>query len=175
MRFGLAWLFVTLVPMAFFRFRFLTTDWLTHDRYYYLSSIGAALCIAGLLAGLWSLVRWRVAARSVVIACVVLIIVGERVAIDNRSGRFHRMTGAYRTLLTLVSKRMDQHDGAGTCAIQNWPLQRAFMQDLFLLERPGWRVVPVESRDDAAAYRPCVFVQIRVENNRIGSDATFIP
>jgi hypothetical protein len=175
MRFALAWLFVALLPMALFRFRFLTTDWLTHDRYYYLSSIGAALCVAVLLGGLWNLARWQTAARSVVIVCIALIIVGERVAIRNRAGRFHRMTKAYSTVLTLVSRRMSQHPGVTTCAIQNWPLQRPFLQDIFLLERPGWRVVSVESRDDAAEFRPCVYIQIHVEKNRVGTEAALIP
>jgi hypothetical protein len=173
-RFGLAWLSIALLPVSLFRFRFLTSDWLTHDRYYYLSSVGASLCIVALLAGLWNLPRRRTVARAVVIVCAVVILLGERQAVENRAGRFRRMTGAYRALVELVSRRMAQHAGFDTCAIDGWPLQRPFMQDVFALEQPGWKVVSVESKDAARAYRPCLYVRIHVEQTRVGSEADAI-
>ena len=173
-RFGLAWLFIALLPVSLFRFRFFHTDWLTHDRYYYLSSIGSSLCVAALLAGLWHVTRWRKAMRTCVVVTIVVIALGEPAAVANRLGRFQRMTRNYRLLLELVTRRMEQHPGLTTCAIEGWPVQKSVMSDMFRLERPDWNVVSVASKEDAAAHKPCVWVKFLVEPERVGTRAELI-
>jgi hypothetical protein len=173
-RFGTAWLLISLLPVSMFRFRFLTTDWLTHDRYYYLSSVGMCLCIASLLAGLWDIQRARAFTRALVPALVVLTLAGERVAVANRAGRFQRMTGVYRSLVEAVTQRMSEHPGFTTCAVQGWPMQAAFFEDVFALERPEWRVVRVAGETGAAAYRPCVYVRIVTQGPWMRAEAVAI-
>ena len=172
--FGLIWLFIALLPVSLFRFRFFHTDWLTHDRYYYLSSVGSSLCVAALLLGVWHVTRWRKLARAVAITAMVVIALGEPVAVASRLGRFQRMTHNYRMLLDLVARRMDQHPGITTCAIEGWPVQKSVMVDLFRFEHSDWKVVSVERKEDAAAYKPCVYVKFMVEPNRVGTQSDLI-
>ena len=172
--FSVAWLVVALMPASLFKFRFFTTDWLTHDRYYYLASIGACLCISSLLAGIWRIGRFRVAAKAVVLATVLVIAVGEPIANAKRAGRFRRMTLNYRNLVTAVDRRLDQDNQFQTCALQDWPMQAAFVQDVFALERPNVRIVTVTRAEEAAAYRPCLYIRFITNGSRLGTEAAAI-
>jgi hypothetical protein len=157
--FAIAWLVIAMLPMAPFRIRFFTTDWLTHDRYYYLSSMGACLCVVSLLVGAWKRSPWPMAARTAVAAMAVIIVCGEISAVNDSDQRFHRMTTGYRTLIDMSTQRLDREHALTTCAIEGWPMQPAFLEDVFALERPGWKVVSVPSRDGARPYRPCLYIR----------------
>jgi hypothetical protein len=157
--FAVAWLVLALLPMAPFRIRFFTTMWLTHDRYYYLSSIGMCLCIVSLLAGMWKRARWRVPARVMVAAAALIIVCGEIAAVDDCEKRFRLMTTSYHMLVDMTTKRLDAEHQLTTCAVENWPMQSPFLQDVFDLERPGWKMVPVHGRLEATVYRPCLYIR----------------
>jgi hypothetical protein len=168
---GIAWMWIALFPVSMFRFRFFTTEWLTHDRYYYLSSVGACLCMAALLDGAWRVSRLRTATRCAVVAVVAVMLVGEPVAAAKRAARFHRMTSAYRSLVEVVGRRMDERSRYFTCAVQGWPMQRAFLPDVFALERPEWHVVAVADEAQARANAPCLFVRLEIHDNRLTTAA----
>jgi len=34
------------------------------------------------------------------------------------------------------------------------------MHDVFALERPGWKIVPVHNEQEASAQRPCLYVRL---------------
>jgi len=172
--FALAWLVIAMLPMAPFRIRFFTTEWLTHDRYYYLSSIGACLCIASLLVGVWKMGTWRTAARIAVAATAVVIVCGEMSAVNDSEQRLRRMTTNYRIALGMTTRWLDREHGLTTCAVEGWPMPPAFMQDVFALERPGWKMVPVRNRDEAGAYRPCLYVRFFQKGVRIETEASTI-
>ena len=166
--FAIAWLVIAMLPMAPFRIRFFTTDWLTHDRYYYLSSIGACLCVVSLLTGVWKRAQWRVPARIAVAAIAAIIVCGEISAVNDSEQRFRRMTSSYRMLVDLTTKRLDAEHRLNTCAVEGWPMQTTFLQDVFTLERPGWKMVAVENKDEANTYRPCLYIRFA----QIGSGMT---
>jgi hypothetical protein len=172
--FAVAWLVIAMLPMAPFRIRFFTTIWLTHDRYYYLSSIGMCLCVVSLLVGVWERARGRVPARVVVAGAALIIACGEIAAVNDSEQRFRRMTASYRTLVDLTTKRLDAEQQLKTCAVENWPMQSPFLQDVFDLERPGWKMVPVHGRLEATAYRPCLYIRYLQAGSGMTTEASTI-
>ncbi|HET6463680.1 MAG TPA: hypothetical protein VFH33_07755, partial [Candidatus Krumholzibacteria bacterium] len=96
--FAIAWILIALLPVAPFRIRFFHTDWLTHDRYYYLSSIGACLCIVTVLDGVWEMARGRPRVRVAVITAAVVIVCGELSAIKDCDERFRQIKKSYQSL-----------------------------------------------------------------------------
>jgi hypothetical protein len=172
--FAIAWLVIAMLPMAPFRIRFFTTGWLTHDRYYYLSSIGACLCVISLLTGMWKRAPWQVPARIAVVVTAFIIVCGEISAVNESEQRFWHMTMGYRTLVDLATKQLDAEHQLTTCAVDNWPMQAPFLQDVFDLERPGWKMVHVSSKDAAAAYRPCLYIRFERMGMRITAESSTI-
>lgn len=157
--FALAWTLIALLPVAPFRIRFFHTDWLTHDRYYYLSSIGTCLCIVTLLDGVWEMARGRARVRAAVITAAVVIVCGEIASVNECDGRFRRIKTNYQSLENLVTERLDQEHVLTTCALEDWPMQATFMRDVFALKRPGWKMVPVKNAEEAEAVRPCLYIR----------------
>ncbi|HKW14749.1 MAG TPA: hypothetical protein VJS69_09720 [Candidatus Krumholzibacteria bacterium] len=172
--FAIAWLVIAMLPMAPFRIRFFTTDWLTHDRYYYLSSMGASLCIVSLLVGVWKRAPWPMVARTAVAATAVIIVCGEISAVNDSDKRFHHMTTSYRTLVDMSTYRLDHEQALTTCAIEGWPMQTAFLQDVFALERPRWKMVSVQNRDEAQQYRPCLYIRFVSRGKGMATESSTI-
>ncbi len=173
-RFGVAWTLIALLPVSMFKLRFFTTEWLTHDRYYYLPSIGGCLCVVSVLAGMWGIARWRYAFRTVVVFAVLVIALGEPVAVRDREARLHKMMSNYRQLVSLVGHRLDAEHEYNTCALDNWLMQPAFVRDVFALERPMWRIVPIHSASEATLYKPCLYVKLMVDGSRVTTVAAAI-
>ena len=172
--FAIAWLVIAMLPMAPFRIRFFTTDWLTHDRYYYLSSMGACLCVVSLLAGVWRRAPRPMLARTAVAVAAMIIVFGEMAAVDESEQRFRHMTTGYRELLAMSTRWLDQEHTLKTCAMEGWPLQPAFMQDVFALERPGWKMVPVQNRAEALPLHPCLDLRFVSKGIRITTESSTI-
>lgn len=172
--FAVAWLMIAMLPMAPFRLRFFSTTWLTHDRYYYLSSIGACLAVVLLLDGLWQVSRARYVARATVVAVAIVVFIGEIAAVTDCRERFQQMTDSYRSLVGLVTQRLDADHEKTTCALEGWPMPPAFMHDVFALERPGWKIVPVHNHEEAFAQRPCLYVRLIMRGPLVTSVASTI-
>jgi len=172
--FAIAWLLIALLPVAPFRIRFLHTEWLTHDRYYYLSSIGACLCIVTLLGGLWEMVRWRKQVRAAVIAAALVIVLGEMAAVKESDERFRRIKANYLILEDLVTERLDQEHVLRTCAVEGWPMQPGFMRDVFALKRPDWKMVAVKNQDEASALHPCLYLRFERQGPLVRVHSTTI-
>ena len=88
--------------------------------------------------------------------------------------RFRRMTTRYRTLVDLTTHRLDAEHQLTTCAVDGWPMQANFIQDVFTLERPGWKAVPVKDKNEANAYRPCLYIRFELVGMQMTADAATI-
>jgi hypothetical protein len=174
MVFAVGWTLVCLVPASFFTFRFFSTSMATHDRYYYLSSAGMCLAVSLLLWTLWRVQRAKALARVAVTVVVVVVVVGETLNVGARKERWRTVTGNYRTLVSLVEERLDESRGLSTCAIENSPMQHAYLRHALRLERPHWTVEKVASEEEAVTHRPCLYVRFEVQAGRIRTAAAAV-
>jgi hypothetical protein len=168
----IAWALIGLLPASLFTFRFFSTRMVTQDRYYYLSSLGVCAALALLLVALWDTRRWRVVARAAVVAVLATIVVGEFTQVSLRNRNWSRMTGNYRDIVGLALAYMDDTRDLSVCVVQEPIVARPYIMDGLRIERPKWHVMPVESREEALNRRPCVYVEVRTNGNRVGVRST---
>jgi hypothetical protein len=127
-----------------------------------------------LLVALWETVRWRAHARVAVVAAAVVIVWGEMAAVKESDERFRSIKASYLRLEGLVTERLDQEQVLRTCALEDWPMQAGFMRDVFALERPDWKVVPVKNQAEAAALHPCLYLRFERRGPLVRVHATTI-
>ncbi len=169
---ALAWALIGLLPASLFTFRFFSTRMVTQDRYYYLSSLGVCAAFALLLVALWDVRRWRAMFRPVAIVVLAGIIVGEAAQVSLRNRNWSRMTGDYRHIVGLALAYLDGERDVSVCVVQEPIAARPYIMHGLRIERPNWHVLQVQSRDEALGHRPCVFVEVRTNGNRVGIRST---
>jgi hypothetical protein len=160
MLFALSWMLICLVPMAFLKFRFLTMDSFTHNRYYYLSSVGSCLAIVLLLSALWEAKRIRKRAKVWAAVIFFLMVVSESHRSMDREQKWHDATLSNRKAVTAVVGLLDRADGYDTCAVGLVPIRYKYFENAVLLERPQWRMLQVKGgAKEAAKHQPCVYLE----------------
>jgi hypothetical protein len=167
MAFAIAWALIALIPTSAFNFRFLATDMFAQDRYYYLSSIGTCAILGILVVGLWNVsAGWRrtgVAMRSAAVVLLVAMVAGEYQQVSFRMRAWHRMTDYYRNLMTAAEAPLDATTDRSVCVVQEPIRARAYVMWWLRMSRPGWDVRPVASREEAAQYRPCIYLLVETQ------------
>jgi hypothetical protein len=172
MLFALAWVLICLLPVSFFAFRFFATVMITHDRYYYLSSIGICLSIVLALWILWEFKKNRTFCRAVVIVAFFAIALGEFYNMDRRKDNWRMITGNYKTAVEMVKNHLDEYPGYSTCAVERSAIPFNYLKHALRLERPQWSIEEVASREDAGRHEPCLHVIFTVDGRDIRSTAT---
>jgi hypothetical protein len=156
---GLAvgWTALAVAPECPFRYRFFSTDSISHDRYYYLSSVGSTLAIAILLGALWNS-RARFG-RSAAVALFILLAAGSVLRIGRLERRWDDFTKMYREVVETIVEESDRFPGVTTIAVEGSPLAFPYLEDALGLERPAWKVVEANGgRAAAAQYAPCLYI-----------------
>jgi hypothetical protein len=171
MLFALAWVLICLAPVSFFTFRFFSTVMITHDRYYYLSSIGVCLSIVLALWILWEFKKNRTVCRTVAIAAFLAIALGEYYNMDRRKDNWRMVTGNYKTAVETATNHLDDYPDYSTCAIERSPIPFKYLKHALKLERPQWAVEEVAGREEAGQYRPCLHVIFMVDGRELRSAA----
>jgi len=157
MTIAVGWTALALLPESPFKYRFFSTDSLSQDRYYYLSSVGSMLAIAVLLGALWN-ARSRVA-RAATVALFVLFVAGSFLRVDRIERRWDDFTKMYREVVQAIVEESDRFPEVTTLAVEGSPLAVPYLEDAVDLARPGRRVVEVKGgRTDAARYAPCLYI-----------------
>lgn len=160
MLFAVLWIAVCLLPASFFKFRFLSQNSFAHDRYYYLASVGSCLIIVMLLNMLWNSGRLRVAARAVTVVIVLAVAAGDSLRVRLLEMKWDQMSGDIKNTVTAVEKSLDQLGEFDACAIEGQPVPYRYLKYALLMERPRWRLVPVEGGPHAAReHAPCVYIR----------------
>lgn len=173
MGFAIAWMAVSLLPVALLNFRFFTNQSIPHTRYYYLSSFGMCLSVVVLLAALWDSNRMRQAARAVAASVLVLICVAEVIQVRKLSDRWHRVTTDYRTLVSMVEGELDAAAGINVCVLDDPLVPFRYLKGALQLERPSWKLVEGDgSREFARGHRPCLHLEFLRRGSQTGLSAT---
>jgi hypothetical protein len=167
MLFAVLWMLVCLVPSSFLKFRFWTMDSFAHDRYYYLSSVGACLAIVLSLSPLWEVRKIKKYGRVAAAVVLAVLLAWEVLVVKSIEVKWDTTTRAYKETVFTVIQGMDQSQSMTTCAVESGPMRFKYLRDALELERPGWNVVQVEGGvSEAVKHKPCVFVQFVVKNNK---------
>lgn len=157
---------LALLPTAPFRYRFFSTDSISQDRYYYLSSVGSTLAVVLLLSILWS-PRSR-PRRAAAIAVFALLLAGSIVRVDRLERKWDAYTRICRGVVEAIIHESDTFHGVTTLAIENPPFQFGYVRDALALERPAWRVVQIAGgRSEAAAHAPCLYISFTDGERRV--------
>ena len=175
MLFAITWMFVCLIPSSFLTFRFLTFNSFTHDRYYYLSSIGACLAMVLVLSTLWE--SKRIKKFGTVIATVVLFVVfsSEALRLKFMEGKWERTTMGARRGTMAVIQRLDQLESFTTCAVENPPLKFRYFKNAILLERPGWNIVHITNgQTEALEHQPCIYLKFEIREGGVYMQAIWL-
>ena len=157
MNVAVGWALLALLPVSPFRYRFFSTDSISQDRYYYLSSVGSTLAVVLLLSILWH-GRSRLRRAATILVFVVLC-AGSMVRVDRLERKWDTYTRMCRDVVAMIIEEGSKFHGVTTLAIENSPMLFLYVADGIALERPDWNVVEVAGgRDAAAAYAPCLYV-----------------
>jgi hypothetical protein len=157
MNVAVGWSLVALLPVAPFRYRFLSTESISQDRYYYLSSVGSMLTVALLLSMLWN-VRSRLS-RGATILIFIVLCAGHMVRVDRLERKWDTYTRMCRDVVAMIIEESSRFQGVTTLAIENSPMLFQYVADGIALERPAWKVVEVHGgKAEAARYAPCLYV-----------------
>lgn len=168
MSFAVLWMFVCLIPVAFLKTRFLTTSSFTHDRYYYLASIGACLAIVIMLSPLWD--SRRIKKYGTVLAALILFVVfsSEMLRVRLMEDMWHVTTEINRQTVMEAIRRLDSFENVATFAVQDSSVSYRYLSNAVRLERPAWNLVRVtRGRTEAMKYRPCVYLEFEQQGDRV--------
>ncbi len=154
---ALGWTVLALLPAAAFRYRFFSTESITQNRYYYLSSAGSVLIIAILLSMLYR--SGSRLLKTVSILVFILSCVGYIVRIDRLEKKWEHFTGMYEYNIDMILEEVGSPGPTSTLAIENPPLAFPYIEDALVLEHPGWRIVEITGgREEALGFRPCFYI-----------------
>jgi hypothetical protein len=160
MLFALSWMFISLAPTAFLKFRFLTMNSFAHNRYYYLASIGACLAVVLSLSVLWENQRIRKYGRAVAAVLVGLLLISETHRVKFMEEKWHDATHVFRNTVTGFARLLDELPAYNTCVVEWVPMKFPYLKKAIAIERPGWELVQVKNgKEEAANYKPCVFIE----------------
>lgn len=164
--FAVGWTVLALLPASLFRYRFFSTESITQNRYYYLSSVGSVLVIVLLLSILWrSASRLR---RTATVLLFVILCAGYIVRIDRLEKKWDSFTGMYREVVVTMTEEAEKFTGFSTIAIEDSPLAFPYMEDALALTHPEWRVIEVSGgRDEAQRWKPCLYVSYTGEKPKL--------
>ncbi|MBN1163136.1 MAG: hypothetical protein JXB45_01020 [Candidatus Krumholzibacteriota bacterium] len=159
---GLLWSLLALLPASAFRYRFFSTESITQNRYYYLSSVGSVLLLALLLRSLWGH-RSRIR-KTVTVALVLILCAGYMVRIIHLEGRWARFTYMYYETVEAILEGTSGFSTITTVVIKDPPLAFPYIAHALRLHRPEWKVKGVSGgREDALSLRPCLYISYEGE------------
>jgi hypothetical protein len=154
---GIGWMLITLIPESFFRYRFQHFESIQQTRYYYLSTIGAALAYVTLLAALWGsrLPRGRLLAVAVfLLSCLTCLRYNAQVR-----EKWTATGERYRPYIASVMQAPLKHPGLSTIAVEIADMPFPFLKAAVNYDMPSLRLQEVTGgREAAAAWRPCIYV-----------------
>ncbi|MGD8415068.1 MAG: hypothetical protein PVF33_12595, partial [Candidatus Latescibacterota bacterium] len=130
MIFAISWTVICLIPMAFLKFRFLTMNSFAHNRYYYLSSVGACLAMVLVLAILWEPKRIRRYGRVVAAVILGLTFVSEAHRVKIMEVKWHNATYVFNDLLNNVEKLLGEVDSYNyhTLVVETVPMKYPYFK-----------------------------------------------
>jgi len=157
------WALLTLLPQSFFRYRFFSTESISQNRYYYVSSVGTTLLIVLFLSILWS---ERSRLRQAVAILVFVILCGGSLVRDVRLERkWDDFTRMYRGAVAAIVEECDKFPGITRLAVENPPLAFPYLGDALALERPAWNAIEIKGgRPEAERYAPCIYISYTGES-----------
>jgi len=164
--FAVGWTVLALLPASLFRYRFFSTESITQNRYYYLSSVGSVLVIVLLLSILWRSASrlWR----TVTVFLFVILCAGYMARIDRLEKKWDSFTSMYREVVVTMIDEAEKFTGFSTIAIEDSPLAFPYIEDAIALTHPEWRIVEVPGgRDEAARWKPCLYVSYTGEKPKL--------
>jgi hypothetical protein len=184
---AVGWSLLSLLPSCAFRYRFFSTASITHNRYYYLSSVGSLLLVSLLLALLWS-ERSRIR-RAAAIALFALLAAGWIVRVHRLEKKYDLYTLMYRETVVSLVEKIEKRSEFATFVIEEPPLAFPYIREAALYElgnagraetsyaetfetaerpaprrhesreRPPYEIIEVRGGTEAAArFRPCIFI-----------------
>ena len=153
---GTGWAILSLLPASLFRYRFFSTASITQNRYYYLSSVGTILLIV-LLLGLLYRSRRKIC-RYAAIVIFLLLTTGYMARVDRLEKRWDEFTMMYHDIVKTLVEGADEFSGARTVTVEDPPMAFGYLARAVHLERPELLLVEVNSREEMALYRPCLYV-----------------
>lgn len=162
---AVGWSLLALLPASLFRYRFFSTDSISQDRYYYLSSVGTVLVAALLLSMLW---KERARARQgAAIAIFAVLCAGSLVRDARLEKKWDEFTTMYREVVRTIVEESDRFPGFDRLAVEEPPLAFPYLADAIELERPGRTAFAAAGREEALRGAPCLFVSYSGEMPRI--------
>jgi hypothetical protein len=166
MNLAVCWSLLSLLPVAFFRYRFFSTVSISQDRYYYLSSAGTVLVVALLLSMLWK-DRSR-ARQGAAIALFVVLCAGSLVRDARLERKWDDFTRGYREIATAIVEESDGFPGFTKIAVEGSPLAFPYLADAIALERPEWTAFEVTGgKAEARRHAPCLYVSYTGDKPKI--------
>jgi hypothetical protein len=162
---AVGWALLALLPASLFRYRFFSTDSISQDRYYYLSSAGTALVVALLLSTVW---KKRARARQgAAIAIFAVLFAGSLVRDARLERKWDDFTMMYRETVRTIVEESDRFPGFDRLAVEEPPLAFPYLADAIALERPGRAAFAAAGREEALRAAPCLYVSYSGEMPRI--------
>ncbi len=162
---AVGWSLLALLPASLFRYRFFSTDSISQDRYYYLSSVGTVLVATLLLSMLW---KERARARQgAAIAIFAILCAGSLVRDARLEKKWDEFTMMYREVVRTIVEESDRFPGFTRLAVKEPPLAFPYLADAIELERPGRTAYAAAGRDEALRGAPCLYVSYSGEMPRI--------
>jgi len=159
MVFAIAWMLVCLLPTAFLKFRFLTVDSLSHNRYYYLSSVGACLAIVLALSVLWENRKIMKFGRPAAALLLAAILISEAHRVKYTEEKWQNATYVFKTTVENFIGLLDSIRSYNTCLVEWAPMPFPYLKGAVALERPTWELVQVKNaKEEAGDHKPCVFI-----------------
>jgi hypothetical protein len=166
MNLAVAWSFLALLPVSFFRYRFFSTVSISQSRYYYLSSVGTCLVVALLLSMLWK-ERSR-ARQGAAIALFVVLCAGYLIRDARLEKKWDDFTKMYREVVTAIVEESDSFPGFTRIAVEGSPLAFPYLADAIALERPELSAFEAAGgKDEARRRAPCLYVSYTGEKPRL--------
>lgn len=159
------WSLAALLPASLFRYRFFSTDSISQDRYYYLSSVGTAFITALLLSMVWKK-RARVR-QGAAIAIFAVFCAGSLVRDARIEKKWDEFTTMYREVVRTIVEESDSFPGFAKIAVKEPPLAFPYLADAIALERPGLAAFAAAGREEALREAPCLYVSYSGELPRV--------
>lgn len=170
---AVGWSLIALLPSSLFTYRFFSTESMTQNRYYYLSSVGSVLIITLLLAMVWR-TRNRVR-KATAVALFIIVCAGYMIRVDALEKRWDAFTHNYQRVISIVLDEVRRAPEASTLAIEDAPMEFRYLEGALGYLHPEWNVhVAEDGRESARQWAPCLYIHFELEPGMLNVSSTMV-
>lgn len=164
MNIALSWSAISLLPASFFRYRFFSTESISQNRYYYLSSVGTTLAIALLVSSVWGA---SVRRRAAAVALFAFLACGYFVRIQRLERKWEDYTRYNARIVEAIVEESDSRSHLASVAVESPPIAPKYLADAFALARPERTLFAVSDSLEAANRAPCLYISFSGEAPKV--------